>query len=134
MNKNEKANAGNIGSNTDLAHGLTMNNNTPNQNKFQIPNFDESPNTSRRDLLESTKLSRLPQRKPFTLEGITFPKSKIVCVNCKTGLTNETDYLQSIQVCRKCLGVYATVLGAIEAAEERKRRETLERFAAGVNR
>jgi len=108
--------------------------------KFKLPEFNEegadqrAPHSSRRDLLESSKLSRLPQRKPFTLEGITFPKSKIVCVNCKTGLTNETDYLQSIRACRKCLGIYAVILGTIEESERLKRRETLERFAAEVNR
>jgi len=54
---------------------------------FKLPEFNEegadsrAPYSTRRDVLESSKLSRLPQRKPFTLEGITFPKSKIVCVN-----------------------------------------------------
>ena len=111
-----------------------------NEINFKLPEFEaegadsRAPHSTRRDLLEATKLSRLPQRKPFTLEGITFPKPKIVCVNCKTGLANETDYLQSIRVCRTCLGIYAVILGAIEEAEQRRRRETLERFSSAQGR
>ena len=105
---------------------------------FQLPQTEgadsRAPYSTRRDLLEATKLSGLPQRTPFTLEGITSPKPKIVCVNCKTGLANETDYLQSIRVCRKCLGIYAVILGAIEEAEQRRRRETLERFSSAQGR
>ncbi len=139
--KNEKANAGNIGSNTDLSHGLTMkinskgesismNYNTPNQNKFQIPNFDESPNTSRRDLLESTKLSRLPQRNTFTFDDAPNTKTVVgVCVGCGGRLDRDDNFQQSIKVCRKCLAHYAKIDLAIDEASKRKRRELLEKFA-----
>ncbi|MBA2493948.1 MAG: hypothetical protein H0V31_04545 [Acidobacteria bacterium] len=104
-----------------------------NQNSFQLPDVDfaaSKPNTN--TIL--SELPKLPPRRPFNLDGAAFPKSAIACVNCKTNLASETDYLQSIRACRKCLGVYAVVLGAIEESEQRRRRETLERFAAEVKR
>jgi hypothetical protein len=110
-----------------------------NEGKF-IPDFElegadnRAQHSARRDLLEATKLSRLPERKPFSLDGISSHKQRLACVNCKTGLANETEFLQSIRACRKCLGVYVLVLQAIEAAEQRKRRETLERFVSTTGR
>jgi len=142
--KNEKTVAlESNGSNTDLAHGLTMkinsngesismNNNTSTRNKFQIPNFDESPNTSRRDLLESTKISCLPQRNPFTFDDAPNTKTVVgVCVGCGGRLDGDNDFQQSIKVCRKCLAHYAKIDSAIDEASKRKRRELLERFAGG---
>ena len=148
--KNEKTVAlESNGSNTDLAHGSTnkinsngesisMNNNTRNQNKFQIPNFDESPNTSRRDLLESTKLSRLPKlpTRPkfelpeFELSSVT--ATAAVCVGCGGRLDGDDNFQQSIKVCRKCLAHYAKIDSAIDEASKRKRRKILERFAGGA--
>ena len=54
------------------------------------------------------------------------------CVGCGELLESDNEFLQSIAACRKCLGVYAVILGAIEATEQRRRREQLERFAGGL--
>ncbi len=101
------------------------------KNSFQLPDVDfTAPKSNTNTIL--SELPKLPPRRPFNLDGAAFPKSAIACVNCKTNLASETDYLQSIRACRKCLGVYAVILGAIEESEQRRRRETLERFAGGV--
>ena len=129
MNKN-KGDAGNIAGFINLENELLMNKNTPNENKFQIPNFDEPENTSRRDLLESTKLSRLPERKPFRLP--VFESAVAACVNCAGRLDADDTIQQAVKVCRKCLVQYATIDAAIDEASKRKRREMLERFAGGA--
>jgi hypothetical protein len=58
MKPNEKANARHAGLNELSERKLQMNT-TPTQNNFQF--------NSRRELLDATKLSRLPVRKPFTM-------------------------------------------------------------------
>jgi len=100
---------------------------------FRLPDVENSTSVGNTQNI-SFELPKLPPRRPFNLDGAGFPKSVIACVNCKTNLASETDYLQSIRACRKCLGVYAVVLGAIEESEQRRRRETLERFASEKGR
>ncbi len=124
--ENEKGNAGNIALD-NLEHELTMNNNTPTQNKFQF--------YSRRELLESAKLSRLPERKSFNLPDIPSQKPPAVsCVGCGGRLDADDKVQQSIKVCRKCLAHYAKIDFAIDEASKRKRRGLLEKFAAEVKR
>ena len=74
MNKN-KGDAGNIAGFINLEHELTMNNNKLYQNKFQF--------NSCREWLESTKLSLLPERKPFALPESPFLETMaFVCDEC----------------------------------------------------
>ncbi len=112
----------------NLENDLTMNNDTSNQNKFQF--------NSRRELLEQSKLSRLPERKSFKLPDFSFqetPSAVAVCVNCGGRLDVDDTIQQSVKVCRKCLTQYAVIDSAIDDAAKRKRREMLERFAPEVN-
>jgi hypothetical protein len=102
---------------------LTMNNCTPSQNKIQ-PNSTQS----RRDLLESTKLSRLPERKPFP------PKASAVCVGCDVRLDLFDPTQMRFLACRRCLGIYANIEAAFDEKTKREKREQLEKFAAEVKR
>ncbi len=107
--------------------------------KFKLPEFltegadSRAHHSSRRDLLESAKLSRLPERKPFTLPDISFAKPPVVvCVGCGGRVETDNEFQQSIKVCRKCLTHYTKIETAIDEASKRKRREILERFAGGA--
>ncbi len=89
-------------------------------------------NSSRRDLLESTKLSklpRLPERKTFKLPEISFEEKPSACVGCGGRLDPDDTVQQTSRGCRKCLGVYARLEVSMDEADKRKRRLTLERFA-----
>lgn len=114
--KSEKGIATNDASNTDLKNKLTMNN---------LPNFQFKSNAdgdrSRRELLEQTKLSRLPKFELSTKAAD--------CVGCGGRLETDNDFQQSIKVCRKCLAHYAKIENAIDEASKRKRRELIEKFA-----
>ncbi len=132
MKKNEKGNAGNIALN-NLERGLTnqptMNNDTPTRNKFQF--------NSRRELLEQTKISRLPQRPPFVLPDLSLNKTVAVaagCAGCGGRLDRDDTFQQSIPGCRKCIGIYARIDTALEESAKRKKKELLEKFAAEVKR
>ncbi len=123
--QSEKAVSAKDGSNTYLKNKLTMN---------KLPNFQFKSNAdgdrSRRELLDQTKLSRLPERKPFSLPTAMFPKqANVVCVGCGGRLETDNDFLQSVEGCRKCLGIYARLDAAFDESAKRKRREHLEKFA-----
>jgi hypothetical protein len=131
MSRNEKANAGHVGSNTDLKNKLTMKNNTPTQSKFQL-DF----NRSRRELLEKSKLSRLPElpkRTKLEIPDFAPIQAAAVCVNCGGRLDPDDNIQQSVKVCRKCLTQYATIDAAIDEASKRKRKAMLEQFTSEVN-
>jgi hypothetical protein len=111
----------------NLKTELTMKNDTTNQPKFQL-DF----NQSRRELLEKSKLSRLPELPKQTKLGIPdfAPiQAAAVCVNCGGRLDADDTIQQSVKVCRKCLTQYAVIDRAIDEASKRKRREMLEKFA-----
>lgn len=130
MSRNEKGIAANDALNTDLKNKLTMNNDTPSQPKFQL---DSAP--SRANLLEQSKLSRLPERSrfaPFTQN--TAAQAIAVCVNCNGRLDADDSIQQSVKVCRKYLTQYAVIDAAINAASKRKRQAMLEKFAPEVER
>jgi len=122
--KNEKPVATNNGLINIRINGLTMDNNKPNQNNFQF--------NSRRELLEQAKLSRLPQRQPFTLPGLSDAKAS-GCLACGGRLDVGDAVQEAVKVCRKCLTQYAVIDAAIDAASKRKRQAMLERFAPEVN-
>jgi hypothetical protein len=107
-----------------------MNKFNTNPNNFQL---NSSP--SRRELLEQTKLSRLPERTPFRLPDFGNTATKPVaiaalCAGCNARLDRDDNFQQSIHGCRKCIGIYARMDAAIDEASKRKRRELLEKFAA----
>jgi hypothetical protein len=103
--------------------------------------------TTNRELIEQTKLSRLPQSAPFRLPDLpqrlplTFdnapnPNATAVasaCVGCSGRLDPDDSIQQSIKACRKCLTRYAVIDQAIDEASKRKRQEMLEKFAGGGN-
>ncbi len=108
--------------------------NTPNQNKFQFNSAQ-----SRANLLEQSKLSRLPQRTPFRLPDFdNTPTNSVaavaVCAGCNTRLDRDDNFQQSIQGCRKCIGIYTRIDAAIEESAQLKKKELLEKFAAEVQR
>ncbi len=112
-----------------LTNRLTMKTIPQNKPQFQF--------NSRRELLEQTKLSRLPERKPikpFTLPDLSETKAAAGCVNCGGRLDADDTIQQSVKVCRKCLTQYATIDQAIDAASKRKRQTMLEKFAPEVKR
>ncbi len=129
--KNEKPVVSATGRIDYLNNQRSMKNYKPNKNEFQSNSAQ-----SRQNLFESTKLSRLPKlpiRSKFELPNFTPTSAAVVVfVGCGGRIESDNEFLQSIAACRKCLGVYAVVLGAIEESEQRRRRETLERFVAEV--
>lgn len=107
--------------------------------KFQFKSNTANSTLSRGDLLEKSKLSRLPQRTPFRLPGFdNAPTNAVavvaVCAGCNGRLDRDDNIQQSIQGCRKCLGIYARIDAAIEESAKRKKKELLERFALEVKR
>lgn len=124
---NEKGISAKDASNTDLKSELTMDNNKLYQNKLQ--------SNSRRELLEQTKLSRLPQRQPFSLPDLSSPNAPTVvavCAGCSARLDRDDNFQQSIHGCRKCIGIYARIDAALEESAKRKKKELLEKFTGGA--
>jgi hypothetical protein len=117
----------------------------------KVPNFQFKSNSdsdrSRRELLEQTKLSRLPQRnsfklpelpqqQPFTFDNAATPNTAAVvvtvCAGCGGRLDRDDNFQQSIHGCRKCIGIYTRIDLAIEESAKRKKRELLEKFIGGA--
>ncbi len=130
--QSEKAiiSAEDYGSNKKLTDGqFTMN---------KLPNFQFKSNAdgdrSRRELLENSKLSRLPERRAFTLPDFSAKSPVVVCVGCGAA----TDYADAIQKafsgCRKCVGIYGRLDAAHADNADRDKREKLTRFALEVKR
>ncbi len=113
-----------------------------NEINFKLPEFEaegadsRAPHSSRRDLLEQSKLSRLPQRKPFSFDNAPSSKPIIaaVCAGCGGKLDRDDAIQQRFCGCRKCVAIYGRLDAAADEHDKRKRRETLERFAAEVKR
>ncbi len=109
---------------------------------FKLPEFStegadsRAPHSSRRDLLEQSKLSRLPQRKPFTFDNAPTSKTAVVavCAGCGGKLDRDDAIQQRFCGCRQCVAIYGRLDAAADEHDKRKRRETLERFAAEVKR
>ncbi len=106
---------------------------------------DRVPPTNQ-DLLEQSKLSRLPQRAPFRLpelpqrQSFTFdnaPNQKTavvvaVCAGCSTRLDLEDAIQRKFSGCRKCISIYGRLDAAREENAKCETRELLEKFAGGV--
>lgn len=132
MTKNEKAEALTSNGSNNLTRtnskinsngeSISMNTIPQNQNNFQL-----NSTISRRDLLEQTKLSRLPERrKPFS------PKASAVCVGCGGRLDLFDPTQIRFSACRKCLRIYANIEAAFDEKTNCEKREQLESFAAEV--
>jgi hypothetical protein len=109
-----------------------MDNNTKKPNQFQL---NSTP--SRRDLLEQSKLSQLPERTPFRLPNFdNTPTNAVavvaVCAGCNGRLDTDDNFQQSIHGCRQCIGIYARIDTAIEESAKRRKKALLEKFAAEV--
>ncbi len=107
---------------------------------FKLPEFPKegavirAHQSSRRDSLEQSKLSRLPQRKPFAFDNAPSPKPAIVavCAGCGGNLDRDDAIQLRFSGCRQCVAIYGRLDAAADEHDKRKRRETLERFAAEV--
>ncbi len=108
-----------------------MNKSNTNQNNFQFNSAQ-----SRANLLEQSKLSRLPERKAFNLDAVPFPtKTPIVtatCAGCGGRLDFDDAIQNSIHGCRKCIGIYTRLDAAIDESSKRKTKELLEKFTGGA--
>ncbi len=126
--QNEKPFALTKGSNKNLTNYTNIVRNLTTTEQKTQPN-------SRRELLDSTRLSRMPERESFNLPDIPFQKAAVVvCVGCGGRLETDNEFQQSIRACRKCLAHYAKIEAAIDESAKRKKRELLEKFAAEVKR
>ncbi|MEJ7862368.1 MAG: hypothetical protein WKF90_12125 [Pyrinomonadaceae bacterium] len=88
--------------------------------------------SANRDLLEQSRLSRLPERKPFTipnLSGEPLSAAVAACLGCGGRLDLFDQVQESIRACRKCLQVYANLDTAFDKKAERDKQELLEKFA-----
>jgi hypothetical protein len=133
MNKNEKPVATNNGLKNTRPNGLTnYMDTTTNQEKLQFNS--ERP---RANLLEQSKLSRLPQRPPFRLPDFDNAPMKTVaavavCAGCNTRLDTDDTLQLKFSGCRKCVSIYGRLDAAREENAKRETRELLEKFAAEV--
>ncbi len=98
--------------------------------------FQLQPN-SRRELLEQSKLSRLPERKPFTLPDFDNTRTKsvvvvAVCAGCGARLDLEDTIQKKFSGCRKCISIYGRLDAAREENAKSETQELLEKFAAEV--
>lgn len=131
--KSEKAiiSAKDYGSNKKLTdEQFTMN---------KLPNFQFKSNAdgdrSRRELLEQSKLSRLPERCAFTLPDISGRNpAAVYCVGCGTAIDTDSAIQKAFSGCRKCIGIYGRLDAAHTDNADRNKREKLERFALEVKR
>jgi hypothetical protein len=99
--------------------------------KFQPPTINDAEKISRRELIEKSKLSRLPA---FEMPDLVVVAAA-ACAGCGNRLpAQDSEFQKSIRACRKCLGIYSRIDSAIDDAAKRKRREILEKFAAEVKR
>jgi hypothetical protein len=88
---------------------------------------------SRSNLLESTRLSRLPSLPKKSLIPDFSPSQPApVCVNCKTRLDEYNQPLSHVKACRKCLSSHAVIETEIDEADKRKRREMLDKMIGGA--
>ncbi len=100
--------------------------------KFQFKSNTTNSTTSRRDLLEQSKLSRLPQRTPFRLPDFdNAPTPVAVCAGCNGRLDGDDTLQLKFSGCRKCISVYGRLDAAREENAKRETRELLEKFAGG---
>jgi hypothetical protein len=114
-----------------------------NKINFKLPEFEaegadrRAPHSTRRDLLESSKLSRLPQRTPFRLPDFDNTPTKsvavvAVCAGCGGRLDRDDTLQIKFSGCRKCISVYGRLDAAREENAKRETRELLEKFAGGA--
>ncbi len=125
--------AGNDAPNTKMKTGL-QNQSNPNQPNFQPPTITDAENISRRDLLEASKLSRLPslpRRELFTHNDAP-PVVVAVCAGCDKRLDVDDPIQKRFGGCRNCVGIFGRILVASEEAEKRQRRAILEKMAGGL--
>lgn len=106
-----------------------------NETNLKLPEFNEegadsrAPHSSRRDLLESSKLSRLPRRDNVLTFNQLVP---VCCVGCAAKIDRDEEIQKAFRGCRKCVAIYGRLDAAYAANNERQKREKLERFAGGA--
>lgn len=78
-------------------------------------------------VLEQTKLSRLPERKPFSLSAVPFPPQAKVCAACGTAINKRDEHPFEIGVCAKCLKIHVAVDDRLLENAKTKNRQWLEK-------
>ncbi len=108
-------------------------------NHYKSKQNEVQPNSAQslRSLLEQTKLSRLPERTPFRLPDFDNAPMKTVavvavCAGCGGRIDADDNFLQSIQGCRKCIGIYTRIDSMLDEISKQKTKELLEKFAGGA--
>lgn len=112
--------------NTDL-NERTMENLNTSQNKFQF--------NSRREMLENSKLSRLPKlptRNPFAQNDATAPVVRAVCAGCGGRLDVDDRIQITFTGCRRCIGIYGRLDAALDENSKRKKKEMLTKMVGGA--
>ncbi len=119
--KSEKGIATNDASNTNLTEKVTMDN---------LPNFQLESNAdgdhARRELLESTKLSR---RAPINSACGVSPKLPAVVGGGK--LESDSDFLSAAKACRECISYFTKVDSASNERGTDKIRQSQSRREGG---
>ncbi len=93
------------------------------QTNHTPPALEIASDYQRRDLLESTKLSRLRERKSVNLPDIPFQKAAVVvCAGCGGRLDRDDNLQHSSSGGRKFIGTYARIAAAIEERGNRKKK------------
>lgn len=77
------------------------------------------PANTRQNLLQQTKLSRLPKLPARASNLVTARKS--ACITCQSNLGNESEFSRRIKVCAACLAIYTKIDDAISAANENRK-------------
>lgn len=140
MNKNEKR--AKFLAETDAPHTkmkiLKQNHNNPNTPNFQPQRFSDTEleRMRRREMLESTRLSRLPslpKRRSFVMPKFEPPQVKVedvpkVCANCNIRLTEDNQKTKA-NVCTTCVLVYTKIACEIDrTADEKVKAAKLAKF------
>lgn len=134
MKQNEKSIAGNDAL-KKLTDELNNMNHNPNQPNFQPPTFTDAENISRREILEKSKLSRLPKlprRESFTYNDAPKPVVVAVCAGCGARLDVDDQIQQTFTGCRRCLAIYSRLDAAFDENSKRKKKEMLEKMTGGA--
>jgi hypothetical protein len=109
-------------------------NNSQSQRNFSLGSQPEK--DSMHDLLEATKLSRLPPLPKRNQSFDNAPTSRQAATTTCGGGSGRIDSLDHIQesvgACRKCICIYTKVEALFEKSEKRHRLELLEKFVGGV--
>jgi hypothetical protein len=103
--------------------------------KLQPPTINDAEKIARRELLESTRLSRLPplpRRESFTHNDAPKPVVVAICAGCNVRLDLDDQIQQTFTGCRRCISIYSRLDAAFDENSKRKKKEILKKMAGGA--